>query len=556
MLRSYDRKSLLSTPLTRRTPPTSTLSVTRTPDDRAIRDRELVNLMIPEVYEFLSLNKFELEMNHPLTSKTLRIPTQKDFTLMFQFLYNKIDPFHKFTRVLDVEVLNILKVLKYPHINSITRSQITAVGGNNWPHFLRILFWLVKLNLNIANVDDNETNGLEEELDALFLNYTLKTYEDFLRGDDDNEDQTELLKESLAKFFEKVDEEMIKRTEKTKELNKQLTAVSKEYEELQYAKRTTDALEGDLVKIQAYLDVVGETKLEWDGVFEKWNNELAKNNEKINELRQEKQQLNAKLSEKGINVPMIEKLYNEKVTILKNIDMFDGKIHDIDIIINEKTKDLNRIIGDIQQKIQEYNGYIYKMELNDYLPREKFQINLKFNYLDFTRNDLNEILNKDLKNDKIEFIKVKNLSQDSISELKDLIQKNSIEISKITQINDEKDRKLRSIEMINNSKVSEINDLEVEHEFKLNEYNKHIERAEYEITELKVKKEEEFIQDQNKLTAIGEEFSQVLDDVDKKRAIWMMRLNEITSIIENYQINVNNNLEDLESFITKEVEEL
>lgn len=551
-----DRRSLLSTPLTRRTPSTSTYTVTQTPDERPIRNKNYQNLITNEIYEFLSMNKFELEMNHPLTSKTLKIPTQKDFMVIFQFLYNKIDPFYKFTKSIDNEVITILKMLRYPYIESITRSQISAVGGNNWPNFLGILYWLVKLNLQIMEFGDPQRITLEDELDGLFVNYTTKCYENFLNNEDDNEKHTKELNDELQKFNDKIDKEIVIRTEKKKQLNQQLDEINEYYEQLKYGQKTTEALENDIVKIQAYLELTADMKFQWANQMDILNTEITKYEDKINKARQEKQQLNTKLSQKGINVLMIEKLTNEKLTIIRNIDIFNDKIRDIDIMINEKTKDMNKIITELQQKIQEYNGSIYKMELNDYLPREKYQINLKFNYLNFNRNDLNEILNKDLKTDKIEFIKVKNISKDSIRDLKDLIQKNSIEISKVTQINDEKDRKLRNIEMINSSKISEINDKEIENEFKLNEYNKYVERAEYEITEMKVKKEEEFLQDQNNLTTISEEFEKTLDEIDKKRKILMVTTSEISAFIQQYEHDVNSTLKDLESFIAKEVEEL
>ncbi|CAH6720540.1 probable kinetochore protein Ndc80p [[Candida] jaroonii] len=551
-----DRRSLLSTPLTRRTPSTSTYTVTQTPDERPIRNKNYQNLITNEIYEFLSMNKFELEMNHPLTSKTLKIPTQKDFMVIFQFLYNKIDPFYKFTKSIDNEVITILKMLRYPYIESITRSQISAVGGNNWPNFLGILYWLVKLNLQIMEFGDPQRITLEDELDGLFVNYTTKCYENFLNNEDDNEKHTKELNDELQKFNDKIDKEIVIRTEKKKQLNQQLDEINEYYEQLKYGQKTTEALENDIVKIQAYLESTADMKFQWANQMDILNTEITKYEDKINKARQEKQQLNTKLSQKGINVLMIEKLTNEKLTIIRNIDIFNDKIRDIDIMINEKTKDMNKIITELQQKIQEYNGSIYKMELNDYLPREKYQINLKFNYLNFNRNDLNEILNKDLKTDKIEFIKVKNISKDSIRDLKDLIQKNSIEISKVTQINDEKDRKLRNIEMINSSKISEINDKEIENEFKLNEYNKYVERAEYEITEMKVKKEEEFLQDQNNLTTISEEFEKTLDEIDKKRKILMVTTSEISAFIQQYEHDVNSTLKDLESFIAKEVEEL
>jgi kinetochore protein NDC80 len=84
-------------------------------------------------------------MKHILGRNTLRSPTQKDFTYIFQWLYHRIDPGYKFQKAVDSEVPTILRNLRYPYEKSITKSQIAAVGGQNWPIYFAMLHWLMQL---------------------------------------------------------------------------------------------------------------------------------------------------------------------------------------------------------------------------------------------------------------------------------------------------------------------------------------------------------------------------------------------------------------------------
>ena len=80
-----------------------------------------------------------------LASKSLTSPTQKEFNAMFKWLYNRIDPAYRFQKNIDAEIPPLLKQMRYPFEKSITKSQIAAVGGNNWHIFLGLLHWIMHL---------------------------------------------------------------------------------------------------------------------------------------------------------------------------------------------------------------------------------------------------------------------------------------------------------------------------------------------------------------------------------------------------------------------------
>ncbi|KAI5456117.1 HEC/Ndc80p family-domain-containing protein [Mariannaea sp. PMI_226] len=69
----------------------------------------------------------------------MKSPTQKDFNYMFQWMYHRIDPNHKFQKNIDQEVPPILKRMCYLFDSSITKSRIAAVGGQIWSTCLGLL---------------------------------------------------------------------------------------------------------------------------------------------------------------------------------------------------------------------------------------------------------------------------------------------------------------------------------------------------------------------------------------------------------------------------------
>ena len=56
-----------------------------------------------------------------------------------------IDPAYRFLKNLDSEIPTLLKQMRYPYEKNITKSQIAAVGGNNWHTFLGMLHWIMQL---------------------------------------------------------------------------------------------------------------------------------------------------------------------------------------------------------------------------------------------------------------------------------------------------------------------------------------------------------------------------------------------------------------------------
>lgn len=111
-------------------------------DPRPIREKSFQLNAIKALIEYLSVNGFDQQ----ISTKILSAPSSKDFQNIFKFLYGRIDPTYDFGKKFEDEVPIILKSIKYPYANDISKSHMYAVGSMHaWPALLAMLAWFVEL---------------------------------------------------------------------------------------------------------------------------------------------------------------------------------------------------------------------------------------------------------------------------------------------------------------------------------------------------------------------------------------------------------------------------
>nr|5TD8_A Chain A, Kinetochore protein NDC80 [Saccharomyces cerevisiae S288C] len=197
-------------------------------DPRPLRDKNFQSAIQEEIYDYLKKNKFDIETNHPISIKFLKQPTQKGFIIIFKWLYLRLDPGYGFTKSIENEIYQILKNLRYPFLESINKSQISAVGGSNWHKFLGMLHWMVRTNIkldmclnkvdrSLINQNTQEITILSQPLktldeqdqrqeryelmvEKLLIDYFTESYKSFLKLEDNYEPSMQELKLGFEKF--------------------------------------------------------------------------------------------------------------------------------------------------------------------------------------------------------------------------------------------------------------------------------------------------------------------------------------------------------------------
>lgn len=527
-------------------------------DQRPLRDKNYQALIQQEIYDFLLANKFELEMNHPLTFKTLKQPTQKDFVVIFQFLYNKIDPYYRFTKSIETEVFLLLKILNYPYLDGINRSQISAVGGQNWPNFLGMLYWLVKLNLSVLNLNSKvDLISPDDEFDKIFINYITQSYRAFI---DERDDYSEYYDEMKTRFDE-LNNNIIKDIEnigkENGELLNQYNELNEQLDILENSEKKSKALENDLIKFKAYIETMESRKLKWSEILNKITQEIGNCEVELNNIESIKKDYETQIGRQGLTPNDIDNLNNERDKLSKSIDLISNNLEDLKDVYHNKQINLQKNYQSLENFLKQYNNLIYKIQLKNHNYDYNFEINFKNNTILNEMPDLlkpNEIINKNLKDEKIQLLNYKSIINTNIHKYQDEQIKLQEQIDLISELIMERREEIETLEAkltANKSTYDEI------YETMINDtttYSMQIEKLERELRSIKINTNQGFIEVENKFQNIQIEYDELLYEIHSNRSILHDKIQKIIESTIGFKINIQLNLEDLENLAFDEFE--
>lgn len=344
-------------------------------DTRPLRDRGYQARISEEIYDFLVLHKFENDMRHPLTPKSLKAPTQKDFVFIFQWLYKRMDPGYKFTKSIENEVFFVLKTIGYPFLESINKSQISAVGGQNWPVYLGMLHWMVELNKTLDEYDkktspgpkavDNSENPSEDdnELDQIFIRYISKAYKAFLANEDDYTEYQEEMQKEFAEYSSLLNDEMEQRKEDGRALEEKHADLVKKKGDLVALESKGTALKSDLEKFKHYIETMESRKDKWAKVLEKIHEGLETAKEELLEIDSTKEDLQAKVKAQGLTPADIDKMNNERENLGRLIEKTATSLQAMSEIISEREVQAQGQLDTLDSLVHKYNAAVYTHSL-------------------------------------------------------------------------------------------------------------------------------------------------------------------------------------------------
>lgn len=344
-------------------------------DPRPLKDRAYQTKLGQELLDYLSQGNFEMEMKHMLSQNTVRSPTQKDFNYMFQWLYHKIDPSHRFLKNIDQEVPPILKQLRYPYEKSITKSQIAAVGGQIWSTFLGVLHWMMQLaqmldGYSMNRYDDacHESN-IDVSGDRIVFNFVSGAYQDWLQLDEDADDdeQDAVLQphvDTMAKSFE---HESSKYTDEMKILEAEHERLRLEIEELERSSP-------NVAKLDSFFKTMEEDRVKFEGYDEKMVQKCEKNEKRLDILRDEIEKIMAELKEAddersslqksiddmGISMQDIDRMNSERERLQKGIEMTTIRLEEAKKKVAEKESEASSKLEDLERMIDRFNSLGYQ----------------------------------------------------------------------------------------------------------------------------------------------------------------------------------------------------
>lgn len=347
-------------------------------DPRPLRDRSFQARIGQELLEYLTHNNFELEMKHSLGQNTLRSPTQKDFNYIFQWLYHRIDPGYKFQKSMDAEVPPILKQLRYPYEKGITKSQIAAVGGQNWSTFLGMLHWLMQL----AQMMDRFIMGEYDEAcaeagvdllgDRIIFRFLTGAYHDWLQGGEDEDEETAQRRliphtEAMAQEFEvgnaKYIQEMQTLEAENRALHEQIEETEKGAPDMAKLDQHFRILEDDKRKFEDYNHNI-------EGKIEKYENrirfldeEFKKTEGDLQSAEEDRSTLQASVDKQGITIHDIDRMNTERERLQKSLEDTMARLEETHARVMDKEAEASRKLEDLEQIVKTYNTLGYQTSL-------------------------------------------------------------------------------------------------------------------------------------------------------------------------------------------------
>lgn len=347
-------------------------------DPRPLRDRSYQEKIGQELLDYLTQNNFELEMKHSLRQDTLKSPHQKDFNLIFQWLYRRIDPGYKFQKSIDAEVPPILKQLRYPYGERITKSQINAVGGQNWSTFLGMLHWMMQLaqmldNFSRGAYDDACAEaGVDVSGDRIVFRFLFGAYQDWLQVGTEEEDEAAdqaLVPhiQAMAAEFERINsryaEELKIYEAESEALKAQVEELEKSAPDVAKLDKHFKILEDDKKKFEDYNANVQAKIEKYESRVKMLDAEIEKTEAELKQVEHERTTLQQSVDRQGLNVQDIDRMNTERDRLQKSYDDTVVALDEANRRVLEKEAEAARKLEDLEAVVKRYNSLCYQMSL-------------------------------------------------------------------------------------------------------------------------------------------------------------------------------------------------
>ncbi|KAF2473115.1 uncharacterized protein BDR25DRAFT_218781 [Lindgomyces ingoldianus] len=346
-------------------------------DPRRLKDASTRAQMAQELMEYLTHNNFEMESKHSLSNKSMTSPTQKDFNCMFQWLYHRIDPSYRFQKSIDQEVPILLKQMRYPFEKSIMKSQIAAVGGNNWSTFLGLLHWMMQLarmmdSYEVGSYDDACFDaGHDVSGDRIIFDFLSDAYRTWLSAEDEDEDeeaQARLVQPHVEVMAARFDQNNAQHLEQVKILEAEHKNLEDQIEELgksgpRIAKleEQIKILEEDRVKFENYNNSM-------DAKVKKYTDRCVFLEKSIQEIEaeleageRERQELQDIVDSRGMTTSDIDRMASEKERLEKSLETAFTRMEESKKRVAEKELAASRKLDELEQTVEKYNNLGYQI---------------------------------------------------------------------------------------------------------------------------------------------------------------------------------------------------
>lgn len=321
-------------------------------ETRNTRDKTYKAGCIENVMKFLTENAYDGQFSQKILSN----PSVKEFQSIFKFIYSFIDP-TPFLRF-EEDVVNIIKLLKYPYTSEITKSQLSATTPHTWPVLLSMLSWLVDL-VNKSGSNETQTTNIEME----FFDFTCEGYLKFMEGEDDSYLDEEFM--NKIKLLHSKDSLEIENQKKELEVTiNELENIKSKFNDLTKLENKKKKINEDLNSLILNDKQLEIKKGKYVSSIEKIIEEITTIETQIEQLIQTKNSLLVQINSQTINPQDIKDLNIEKVELFRQLEKLKPEREELSKILKQVEQKTNEKIDMIEKIIVEINSIRMGLELD------------------------------------------------------------------------------------------------------------------------------------------------------------------------------------------------
>ena len=533
-------------------------------DLRPLGDKNFQNLIAQDILDYLNKEQFSIETNYPVSLKTFKQPTQKDFVTVFKWCYHRLDPGFSFVKTWETDLYTILKTIKYPYLNSITKSQISAVGGSNWPKFLGMLHWLVQimksLDMNLIGIDQNIcdqntqdmtilTNhnsttllGKEDQelkmikyesmAEKVFIEFIIESYKNFLQMNDDMSKIIPKLEKNFDKFTKIIETDTLIIDELNTNLKIKFSSIMENFVKLNDLKTNNLILQKDYNKVDNFVKLMQNKKNEWTVKLEKIDQEIELKHVNIANLKEKIGQYEKELDQKGFSIEDIQKKMELQTEISKNLKSIESNLEMMQNSQKSTNLEYKKLSNSLENSIMKYNFTLESLNgtgngLSNILPTEVSfqQLQLSMDTISMEKiQSINKLLNS--------------WNNEINGNIVTLQQKNLQIESQIESLQTEIENKNVYITDLENQYLMTKNENEItmqEFETQILEKQCDIEKLENKITELNQQVNDYLHDAQREIKSKEQEYKELSSNCEKNEKEIVYKVKEIVKYVKEFQ---------------------
>ncbi|KAG8887646.1 Aminopeptidase 2 mitochondrial [Tulasnella sp. 332] len=382
-------------------------------ETRPITHKQYQALMHREILDYLVAHRCPIAN---LSLKTLQAPTGRDFHDIFRFLMKDIDDHFVPGRwgKPEEEVIILLRDLKYPLVDGISKTALTTPGSSSsWPILLAMLHWLVTIAMELPKWEDPEISRdfnlvpaediprdveLPNFASLVTSDYIFKAYEVYMGGSDSFKGPDD----DLATIIDNRIEAVIQRSDETeRRIAKLMSSIDKlelKTSELVELDNEQKKLEGQIAQFKGLIQdrEVKTTKI--ITAVELFKEQIRNEEAEIAALNKGHEHIMATIAEQGLSVEEVKQMNNDRDNLKRTLEDLLPKSAEAAQTTGQLEIDLGRRSDAIDQMLSRYTSMLYDTELLPTAPEPFSHISFKLELNTAVSNPLDMLKGDDLKN--------------------------------------------------------------------------------------------------------------------------------------------------------------